>query len=736
MSQRFLYLFVFITGATIMSTEMTASRLIAPYFGTSIIVWANIIGIILLAMSAGYFFGGRLADRHPEPKLLFSLSIAAGLILTLIPLISQGIFHFLTAGILATPISITLIAFVCTLLVLAPPIFLLAMVSPFALRLSSPSAQDTGKISGRLNAFSTLGSLLGTFLPALVLIPSIGTKSTIYCAAFMLIMISALGLKRSWAYFLAVIPLLLLFLTPHIVKANQEILWEKETSYQYVQVVRQNDDSVALVYNEGGGVQSISRPNHGLIPQDYYDYYLLLPFLRNEEKKPKVWILGSAGGTMLSLFNYWVRQALPALSLTGVEIDPEVIPLGKKFFGLDGTEGQVVNSDARTFLNSRSDKTDLVIVDAYTQQIYIPFHLSTQEFYQIVQEHLNPGGILAMNINAISPSSSLLQAFQRTLASVFKYTYVLPVPDSLNYVVLASNEPISNLIGTNNLPSALEPFRQYFNNNIHPAAVNDGIILTDDRAPVEFLTDQMIWDTLRGTESQNFLQLTSLTKNDKNTQNSSTISSPSIPDIGITTLIEQQLSPQSSPTSPIKDSALDSSSNSQNSSPTTNADALKLYEQGLKLYYKREFSQALTFFNKALVKDTRCYQALNAKGATYAFQGKYDEGLALIKQALEINPNFVYGHFNLGLANELAGRWDPAISAYQEALRLDKQDVWSYYGIASIYGRMGNPTKVIEYLEQAIALDPGVKEVAREEKDFVPVRLDPRFQKLISSENP
>ncbi|MHB8125463.1 MAG: fused MFS/spermidine synthase [Desulfitobacteriaceae bacterium] len=700
MSQRFLCFFVFITGATVMCTEMTASRLIAPYFGTSLIVWANIIGIILLAMSAGYFFGGRLADRHPNPKIFFSLSIAAGLILTVIPLISQGIFHFLTGGILATPISITIIAFTCTLLVFSPPIFLLAMISPYALRLSSPSTLDTGKISGRLNAYSTLGSLLGTFLPSLVLIPLIGTKSTIYLAAFILIIISAFGLKHRWAFFLAVIPLLLLILTPHNVKANQKILWEKDTPYQYVQVIRQEDDSIALVYNEGGGFQSVSRPNHGLIPQDYFNYYLILPFLRNQEK-PKVWILGSAGGTMLSQFNYWVRQAFPDLTLTGVEIDPEVIPLGIKFFGLNGTEGQVVNADARTFLNSRSDKTDLVIVDAYTQQIYIPFHLSTQEFYQIVQEHLNPDGILAININAISPSSPLLQAFLRTLATVFKYTYVLPVPGSLNYVVLASNESISNVNGTKSLPPALESFKQYFLSNIYPSTINDGFILTDDRAPVEFLTDQMIWDTLRGTQSSDFLPLPSPTGNHKNTQSLATAVSPS-----------------------------------QDLSPTTNPDALVLYEQGLKLYYKREFPEALTFFNKALAIDTHCYQALNAKGATYAFQGKYDEGLTLIKQALTINPNFVYGHFNLGLANELAERWDPAISAYQEALRLDKKDVWSYYGIASIYGRLGNAAKVQEYLEQAIILDPEVKEVARDEHDFDPVRQDPNFQKLLNTPTP
>ncbi|HWQ88388.1 MAG TPA: tetratricopeptide repeat protein [Desulfitobacteriaceae bacterium] len=166
--------------------------------------------------------------------------------------------------------------------------------------------------------------------------------------------------------------------------------------------------------------------------------------------------------------------------------------------------------------------------------------------------------------------------------------------------------------------------------------------------------------------------------------------------------------------------------------PAANQEALALYQQGLELYYEHKLSEALTYFNKALALDKLCYQALNAKGATYAFLGRYDEGIALINQALALNPDFVYGHFNLGLANELAGRWDPAIAAYLEAIRLDSKDVWSYYGIASIYGRAGNAVKVIEYLEQAIALDPAVKEVAREEHDFDPVRRDPGFQKLIS----
>lgn len=164
----------------------------------------------------------------------------------------------------------------------------------------------------------------------------------------------------------------------------------------------------------------------------------------------------------------------------------------------------------------------------------------------------------------------------------------------------------------------------------------------------------------------------------------------------------------------------------------SNNEALAIYEQGLKLYYERNFTEALNLFNQALTIDPQCYQALNAKGATLAFQGRYDEGLDLIQQALRINPAFVYAHFNLGLANELAGRWNDSIAAYQKALELDDRDTWSYYGIASIYGRQGNVEKVLEYLKPAIEIDEDVKEVARDEHDFAPVRQDPRFQALIN----
>ncbi|MDR3288327.1 MAG: fused MFS/spermidine synthase [Peptococcaceae bacterium] len=498
MRRSFLYLFVFLTGSVVMIIEMSASRLIAPYFGTSLVVWANIIGMILLAMSAGYFLGGRLADAYPSARVLFGITLIAGIILSLIPFISQWIFSALTNGILATPFKTILFSFIGVLCVFSPPVFFLAMVSPFALRLSIPTAADAGRIAGRLYALSTLGSLLGTFLPSFILIPVIGTRATIYLSSFVLLLLAAWGLRRWWAFALILLPLLQLYLAPQSIKTTGQVLWEKETPYQYVQVVRAQDESLALVYNEGGGVQSVYHPDHRLSAQEYYNYYLILPYLR-EPDEPRIWILGSAGGTMLQLFDYWLRPSFPKMALTGVEIDPGVIPLGEKFFGLTGRE-TVVNSDARVFLNSSEDTADVIIVDAYSQQIYIPFHLSTREFYLQARQRLNPGGILAINVNAVDASSPLLLAFEQTLKSVFPHTYALPVPGSYNFVLLASDQPVVLAAQSPvTLPGSLSSFWQYFYSHTQPIRENSGLLLRDDRAPVEFLTDQMIWQTIRGS---------------------------------------------------------------------------------------------------------------------------------------------------------------------------------------------------------------------------------------------
>lgn len=191
-----------------------------------------------------------------------------------------------------------------------------------------------------------------------------------------------------------------------------------------------------------------------------------------------------------------------------------------------------------------------------------------------------------------------------------------------------------------------------------------------------------------------------------------------------TDVVKTQAKEQSTLTSNVQDKP-------ESVSDAKRQQAVNLYDQGLKLYYARDFNQALELFNRALQLDPGCYQALNGKGAAYAFLGKHTEGISLINQALFLKPDFEYAQFNLGLAYELAGSWDKAINAYEKAIKLDPQDAWAYYGIASIYGRQGNVEKTVEYLSKAIKIEPDAKQTAKTERDFDNVRNSSAFQDLL-----
>ncbi|UOF92089.1 fused MFS/spermidine synthase [Fodinisporobacter ferrooxydans] len=508
-SAKFLYVYVCVTGASVMALELAASRFLAPYFGTSMIVWANIIGLILLSLSLGYWLGGRLADRKPSGNILMTLSLLSGIWSSLLPLWGQIIFRYLSGGIMNTPVLTILLSFVSILLVFAPPVFLLAMVSPFALRLVAGPPEQTGKIAGNLYAFSTLGSIIGTFGTAFGTIPFLGTQETLYLWSASLLLISCIGLKSSrigrLAWFSLALPLLLYLWLHGPLKQNGDVLWSKDTLYQFVQVIRNSDGTTALVYNEGGGVQSLHRPHDALNPNDYYDDYLLLPYLVNHPGKAV--ILGSAGGTIPHLLARYDKPFFPNLQLTGVEIDPAVIPLARKYFGFLPSDGKLVNADGRQFINHTNNRYDIIIVDAYTQQIYIPFHLATQEFFTQLKEHLQPSGVVALNVNAISPNSKLLVSMEKTVQSVFPYTYVIKARGQYNYILLGSQTKLSTS-GFAQIPATnpIHAIAEEWPVSMRPLAHKEtaaGTLLTDNHAPVELMTDSMIMKFITNTEGSN-----------------------------------------------------------------------------------------------------------------------------------------------------------------------------------------------------------------------------------------
>src|SRR6266513_466888 len=189
-----LILLVFVAGACSLAVELSASRLLAPYFGTSLFVWANLIGLILLYLTIGYYLGGRVADRYPRPRVLYLLTTSAAFLIGLIPFISRPILLWSLTSFASYSISVFYGSLVSVIFLFAIPMILLGCVSPFAIRLTIERVGKSGRTAGQLYAISTAGSILGTFLPVLWLIPMIGTRYTFFVFAVSLLLVSIVGL--------------------------------------------------------------------------------------------------------------------------------------------------------------------------------------------------------------------------------------------------------------------------------------------------------------------------------------------------------------------------------------------------------------------------------------------------------------------------------------------------------------------------------------------------------------
>lgn len=524
---RFLVAFVFVTGASVMELEMAASRLLAPYFGTSQIVWANLIGLILIGLSLGYLLGGRLADRRPDGRLMCAIVLAAGVYEALLPLFSRPILAAMTGGWFGTPVTVILASFAAILAVFLPPVAALATVSPFAIRLATREVEQSGRVAGALYAASTAGSILGTFVPAFLTIPFLGTRETIALFAALQVATAAWGLalgagrgpRRFGPFLWLLVPALAYGALPGVTKPVPGLLFEAETFYQYVQVVRQGGANL-LVVNEGGGIQSIYEPGRDFTGL-YTDDYALLPFLARPRGAParpeRAVVLGSAGGTILRLWDRIARPFVP-MELEGVEIDPVVARLAAPYFGFRPGSAAVTVGDARVVLDRSRETYDLVVVDAYSHQLYIPFQLTTVEFFRSVRAHLAPGGFLALNVNASSPEDPLMLAFERTLLAAFPHVYVAKVRGPLNFLLVGALEPVSlaplRAIAEDGLAALARPLEGAGAGvpadldgeavralaaellaawrPVDAGLARRGVLLTDDRAPVEYLTNAMV----------------------------------------------------------------------------------------------------------------------------------------------------------------------------------------------------------------------------------------------------
>jgi spermidine synthase len=502
------YITVFIAGFVTLGVELAAARLLGNVYGTSNFVWATIIGLILLYLSAGYFIGGRWADRSPHAHTFYTILAWGAFSVGLIPVVAQPLLRWAADAVLALNAPVAGGAFVTTLLLFSIPITLLGCVTPFATRLLIQDVHQAGQVSGRISAVSTTGSLLGTFLPVMVLIPAIGTRLTYLLLATLLLLFALGGLlvhhRRRFWWHLGLLPLLMVFgwwASSGSLKPTAGLLYEHESSYNLIQVV-EHDQSRYLLLNEGQGIHSLYNPN-GLQTNGTWDYFLCAPFFNAAPVLPSsvdsLAIVGLAAGTIAKQYT----QVYGAIPIDGIEIDPEIVAVGQKYFALNEPNLNVMIGDARWELTHSPRQYAVIGIDAYRLP-YIPWQLTTVEFFQAAQDHLTVNGSLVINVGRTPTDRRLIAALYTTLRQIFPSVHVMDVAGTFNSILVATQQPSSPQNLQANLQALPADANPLLRNALQLAVASlqpepaAGLIFTDDRAPIEQLTNAIVLQYLLG----------------------------------------------------------------------------------------------------------------------------------------------------------------------------------------------------------------------------------------------
>jgi len=474
----------FLVGAGTLSTEISASRLLAPYFGASTVVWANIIGLTLAYLARGYWLGGRLADRRPDPRVLGTILLVAAVVLAATPFAARPSLRWALHGFDAVSVGSVVGSLFSALALFAVPVTALGAAAPFLVRLALPSVADAGKVAGRLYALSTVGGLVGTFVAALVAIPWVGTQRTLVGTAACVALGAALLMGASWFVAPLAVASVLAVPPPQIKSA----VYQTESAYQYIRVVSDGDGGRELELNEGVVSHSAWRPDTVLTGR-YWDLFLILPPLLSHSPRSML-VIGNAGGTVARAYG----RFYPLVTIDGVEIDPKLNEVARRYFGAgDNPRLHLIAADGRPYLELTRERYDLIVVDAYRQP-YVPFYLATSEFFRLARAHLRPGGAVALNVATTPHDRRLSQAIGTTLLTSFGQAWRWRAL-RFNDVLFALRAPVTRgelerraaAAAPGRVRLLLPLFRRHLE-----AVQARGAPLSDDRAAVEWLTDRMI----------------------------------------------------------------------------------------------------------------------------------------------------------------------------------------------------------------------------------------------------
>ncbi len=486
---------------SVMAVELGASRLLAPYFSSSQIVWTIIIGTIMIAMALGNVIGGRMADKNPDPDRLYRRILIAALWIAAIPVAGKYIILAIT-GLLIVTVNTNLLiwaAFIACMVIFVFPLFLLGTVTPSLVKYCMDSLDKSASVVGRLGAFNTIGSIIGTFIPTFLTIPAVGTSVTFLIFAAILLLLGILyfiSARRGWK--LVLISVILFIICAILGHKDRFAFWdntisyEGESVYNYLQV-RDTPESTVMATNVLFGVQSIRMKNDSLTGM-YYDYALAAPVMADVLSKDdaSLLILGMGTGTYASQCDRY----FPEMRVEGVEIDDKITWLAHQYFALP-EDIPVTTYDGRAFLNVCDRKYDVIMVDAY-QDITIPFQMSSREFFSLVKSHLTEDGVMVVNMNMHSDRDdpdSINTCLSDTIVSVFDKAWIVDVPGTTNRELIALRDPSARDSFSGRIREIRSPelaaLLDRVDRSLEPCP-STGHIFTDDRAPVELMGMHMI----------------------------------------------------------------------------------------------------------------------------------------------------------------------------------------------------------------------------------------------------
>ncbi|HEV2724607.1 MAG TPA: fused MFS/spermidine synthase [Thermoleophilaceae bacterium] len=484
-------LLVFVVGTGSLGAEIAAVRLLSPYFGASTIVWANTIGVVLVALSVGYWLGGRWADRRPDMRSLCLLALTAAVLLAVVPFVADPLLDVAVDALDSVSAGAFVGSLIGVLGLVAIPVLLLGAVTPYAVRLGVKEVERAGEVAGRLYALSTAGSLVGTLLSALLFIPLVGTRRTFLIFALAIAVVAVTGLRPARRYALAPAAIAALIALPvGTLKADADggrVIHEADTEYQYARVVERSDGSRALELNEGQAQHSIYNRD-SVLTGDVWDGHLVLPFTALDRPPRRVAILGNAAGTTSRAYETF----FPGTLVDGVEIDAELSEIGRRFFDMNNPRLRLFHEDARPYLRRTETRYDVISVDAYRQP-YIPFYLATEEFFELVRDRLTSGGVVIVNAGHPEGQDQLEKVLTATMRAVFPHVLRDPIEDT-NTLIVGGRRPLSAAAlaqAAQRMPVGLRQTARDAASRIGPP-LEGGRVYTDDRAPVEWLIDKSI----------------------------------------------------------------------------------------------------------------------------------------------------------------------------------------------------------------------------------------------------